>query len=102
METGLSAAKRASRRAIRYIAVRLSSSARKRGAAYAAASALLKHYFRGLDHGGNGIADFEIHFLSASPGDHAFDRIFAHADCYMSHHAIYFKLNNFPFDFVPC
>jgi hypothetical protein len=68
--------------------------------AHAAASALLKHYFRGLDHGRNRVANLEIHFLGASPGDHTFDRILAHADCYVSHYAINLKLNDFPFDFV--
>jgi len=60
----------------------------------------LQHYFRGLDYGRNGVTDLELHFLSASPGNHAFDRILAHADSYVSHHAIHLKLDNFPLDMV--
>jgi len=74
----------------------------KSGIARAPASAFLKHYFRGLNHRGNRIADFEIHFLGASPGDYALDRILAHADGYVRHHAIDLKLNYFPFDLVSC
>jgi hypothetical protein len=66
------------------------------------ASAFLKHYFRRLDYGRNRVADLEIHFLGASPGDYALDRILAHADGYVRHHAIDLKLNYFPFDLVSC
>jgi len=66
------------------------------------ASAFLKHYFRRLDDGRNSIADLEIHFLCASPGNHALNGIFAHADGYVRHHAIDLKLDYFPFDLVSC
>src|SRR5712672_2341716 len=65
----------------------------KSGIARVPASAFLKHYFRGLNHRGNRIADFEIHFLGAALGNHALNRIFAHADRYVSHHAINLKFN---------
>jgi len=74
----------------------------KSGIARAPASAFLKHYFRRLDYGRNRVADLEIHFLGASPGDYALDRILAHADGYVRHHAIDLKLNYFPFDLVSC
>jgi hypothetical protein len=66
------------------------------------ASAFLQHYFRGLDHRRNGIAYLEFHFLGASLRDYTFDHIFANADRHVSHNAIHFKLDNLPFDTVPC
>src|ERR1700726_5330566 len=66
------------------------------------ASTFLQHYFRGLDHSGDRVADLELHLLRAPSGNHAFDRILAHADSHMSHHAIHFKLDNLPFDMVSC
>src|ERR1700720_1848978 len=52
------------------------------------ALAFLKHHFRGLDHSRNRIADLQIHFLGASLGNHALNRIFSDADSDMRHHAI--------------
>jgi len=66
------------------------------------ASALLQHDLGRFDHGGHAIADLQLHFLGASPGDDAFNQILAHLDGHVSHDAVYFELHNFPFDLVPC
>jgi hypothetical protein len=62
---------------------------------------LLQHHFCGFDYRRNCVANLQLHFFRAPPGYHAFDKIFAHANHYMSHHSTKLKFFNFPVKTIP-
>ena len=57
------------------------------GGETASRSLLLDHNLGGLDYGGDGVADLEIHFHRAAPGDYALDEIVSDLDDHMGHHS---------------
>ena len=57
------------------------------GGEAASRSLLLDHNLGGLNHGRDGVADLEIHFHGAPPGDHALDKIVPDLDDHMGHHS---------------
>lgn len=57
---------------------------------------LFQHDLGGFDNRGNGVADFELHFLRASPSDYAFDQILANADDHMGHYPAKLDFDDLP------
>ena len=66
------------------------------------ALALLQHDFGRFDHCRYAVANLQLHFLGASPGDDAFNLILAHLDRHVSHDAVHFELHNLSFDLISC
>src|SRR5579863_1505108 len=61
---------------------------------------LLQHYLGRLDHGGDRVADLELHLFGAALGDEAFDHVLAGANDHVRHHAAEFDLHYFSGDAV--
>jgi hypothetical protein len=55
----------------------------------------LQHDFGGLDDGGDGVANLEVHFFDAAAGDDAFDHVGAHLDYYVGHDVSNLKFSDF-------
>jgi len=65
------------------------------GGEAASRSLLLDHNLGGLDYGRDGVADLEIHFHGAAPGDHALDEIVSDLDDHMGHYSAKLQLCDF-------
>ena len=55
----------------------------------------MQHHFRGLDHGGDGVADLEVHFFRAAPSDDALHDVAAHFDRHVGHDVSQLQLGYF-------
>jgi hypothetical protein len=58
---------------------------------------LFEHDFCGLDYGGNSVAYFEFHFLRATAGNDALDKIGTNLDDDVSHDSAKLEFSDFSF-----
>lgn len=61
---------------------------------------LLDHYLGGFDDGGNGVALFQLQFVSAAPRNRALDEIVANTNDNMGHDITQFDFFDFTAQFI--
>ena len=61
----------------------------------------LQHYFRGFNHGSDGIADFQVHLLGTSSGYDAFDEVLPNLNDDVGHDPTELQFRDFAFESIP-